>query len=213
MKKNVFLLVMVVLLCSCSTSTSKPDKRDKYVGEYKLYEGIAWSGERKWSGYDTQYISGVSDDSTHVLVVTKDLNDTISLTFDIVRPFDFEFQKEIIAENERIKKKNEQSICGEDEPLIEVPQPTYSNDRELIDSYKAYVEGHKIFLKDYEKRNDYRSYEKVTFDSVYLRNDTIHFIIGSYVEEYNNYEKSGYIAKHRRCYGVKLTDSNEEKEK
>lgn len=74
--------------------------------------------------------NGTSADSSRTLVVTKNPNDTISLTFDIVIPFDFERQKGIIALNEDIKKRNEQSICGKDEELKIVPQPTYTNGRD-----------------------------------------------------------------------------------
>lgn len=214
MRKNIILLVILTLMCSCTSSINKPDKRDKYVGEYKLYEDMDWWGEHqgyRWNyytdSYDMEFYRNSSLDSSHTLVVSKGTYDTISLKFDIVAPFDFENQKNIIARNEEIKKRNEQSICGKDEELLKVPQPTYSNDRVLVESYSAYVEGHKIFIRDYKRGDDYEGSgykEDVTFDSVYLMNDTMHFIKHSHADFFYKYEKTSWQNLKSRCIGVKI---------
>ena len=151
--------------------------------------------------------NGTSADSSRTLVVTKNPNDTISLTFDIVIPFDFERQKGIIALNEDIKKRNEQSICGKDEELKIVPQPTYTNGRDLVESYTAYIEGQKIFINDTTIIQDYYGSgykEKITFDSVYLMNDTMHFIKASHADIYVSNKRTRWQNYKCRCLGFKI---------
>lgn len=217
MKRNIILFVILALMCSCTSSINKPDKRDKYVGEYKLHEKSEWWGEDQsyeWdyytNSYGMRYYQNSSSDSTHTLVVTKSPYDTISLKFDIVAPFDFENQKRIIALNEEIKKRNEESICGKDEELHKVPEPTYSNDRVLVESFSAYVDGHKIFICDYKKGDDYKGSgykEEVTFDSVYLLNDTMHFIQISHADFFYKYDKTGWRTSKRWYCGIKRSEN------
>lgn len=223
MKKIIVLFLSVSIFSGCTIFTqSKPDKRDKYVGEYKLYssteywethEGTKWNEVSK--SYEMEYNSKFLTDSTKTLIVTKSKADTISLKFDIVSPFDFETQREAIEYNEKmqkeIQKKNEQSICGPDEdfaPMIE-SQPTYSDSQDLEASYDAYVKGHKIFLKDIEDKGSSDGYyvqswsTNISFDSVYLMNDTIHFIRKYCSLYYCNNKCTKHVIEHTHFYGVK----------
>lgn len=183
MKKNI-LLIAIITLCSCSGINNTPDKRDKYVGEYKLSINQNWYGyERgyKWNyytnSYDLEWYDDTYTDTTKTLIVKKNPTDTTTLTFYVVKPFDFAYAESIKLENEKIKQRNAESICGEDEKLYEVPTPTYDDTRDLVQKFYAYVEGHKIFISDYTKNNyyPYTYNPEFSFDSVYLRNDTLRF--------------------------------------
>ena len=81
MKKYFFLLALIATLFSCSSASqqksSKPDKRDKYVGEYKLYENSEWWGESEgihWNNYtnsyDMEWYRNSRIDSMYTLVVS-----------------------------------------------------------------------------------------------------------------------------------------------
>ena len=214
MKKLFLLGALIAILWGCSTAEQKPDKRDKYVGEYKLYQDKNWWGEHQgvnWdyltNSYRMEYFNHTKSDSSLTLVVTKNPNDTVSLMFDLVSPFNFDHQKDVIAENEARKKRNEASICGEDEEMLIVPEPTYSNNRVLEYSYSGDIKGHKIFINGLNKGDDYRGSgyrEEITFDSVYWMNDTIHFKRRSSAEFFYNYKKTGWQILIERCFGVKI---------
>lgn len=173
-------------MCSC-VGITRPDKRDKYVGEYKLYEHAKWHGQHRGytrnyftQSYNMEWYEHEKIDTTQTLIVKKVPSDTVSLIFYIVKPFDFERAERIRQENEDIKKRNAESICGKDEPLQTVPTPSYDNTRDLVKSYNGYVEGHKIFLSDFTKRSNDHGYgyeASYKFDSVFLRNDTLRFIL------------------------------------
>ena len=208
MKKNIIFFVVLLLLGCCSSLPSKPDKRDKYVGEYKLYENDYWHGESKSYiyPYEMEWYSHKCSDSTQSLIVKKDLNDTTSLTFYIVKPFDFEKVERIKKENEEIKKRNAESICGKDEPLKAIPTPTYDDKRDIVNTYYGYVDGHKIFLKDFQKKEFEQGYgynSEYEFDSVYLMNDTLHFNLKCYSKFTAEYENSGWRYSIYRFIAVK----------
>lgn len=222
MKKNIFFLALIAIICSCtiaqqnqSNKPSKPDKRDKYVGEYKLLIYNDWWGEHEgvhWNNYtnsyDMEWYRNSRIDSIYTLVVSKEPYDTVSLRFSIVKPFDFERQERIRQENEEIKKRNEESICGKDEELREVPSPTFDDKRDVVQSYHGYVEGHKVFISDKKKGDDYEGSgysEEITFDSVYLRNDTFYYKRQSYAEFYSKYKKTGWQTLVEHCVAVKDT--------
>lgn len=218
MEKLFSLLLCAILLCSCQ----KIDKRDRYVGEYRLYETtiedisyysrmqekVVMNREGKIMSLPEPPAASMHSyqdfrtDSTQKLIVRKLVSDTISLVFTIVKPFDFENQRRIIAINEESKKWNEQSICGPDKPMIRVPKPTCPDSLDFVVSYNAYVSGHKIFLRD-----DRQTGKSVKFDSVYLLNDTMHFKV--FTNEYSVQDDEYFI--HRRSvnrkqwfYGVKI---------
>lgn len=198
-KRIILMAIPLAFLISCANS--RPDKRDKYVGEYKLYQyretcGVHEGTRRDFitNAYSTEYYRYDETDSTQTLVVKKDPRDTVSLKFYIVKPFDYEYAERIKRENEEIKKKNEESICGKDIPLNRIPTPTYDSTRDLVISYDGYVDGHKIFLSDYESYNT-----SCEFDSVYLRNDTLRFKVktswwSSYSASVWGEKKDTYIA-------------------
>lgn len=182
--KKFILFFAIITLCNCSGINNRPDKRDKYVGEYKLLLYQEWFGYERgynWNyytnSYDYEWYSHKYTDTAKTLIVKKNLTDTTTLTFYVVKPFDFAYAESIKLENEKIKQRNAESICGEDEKLYEVPIPTYDDTRDLVQTFYAYVEGHKIFISDYTKLNYYPfTYDpKFWFDSVYLSNDTLRF--------------------------------------
>ena len=214
MKNYILFFAFISLFCGC---TKQSDNRDRFVGEYKLYIAEEKWGERKggdqWSYYTRTYdmefwCDSMKIDSSLTLVVRKVDYDTVSVVFDLVAPFNFQYQQRVIAQNEEIKKRNKESLCGPDEPLKEVPVPTYSKDRTLCASYDGYVQGHKIFLNNYETRKQYYkgaySDIEVSYDSVFLRNDTIRFIRKTKTNTYYENGFDHWMVELERCYGVKL---------
>lgn len=217
MKKYFFLLALIATLYSCTTAMqNKPDKRDKYVGEYRLFEYAEWWGEDRdytaWNNYtrsyDMRWYTHSKDDSIYTLIVSKVPYDTVSLRFTIVKPFDFERVERIKKQNEEIKKRNEESICGKDEKLIDIPTPTYDDHRDVVKEYRGYVEGHKIFISDMSEGTDYHGSgykSETTFDSVYLRNDTLRYIRHSYDQFFSDNKKTGWRTTVERCIAIKDT--------
>lgn len=136
-------------------------------------------------------------------------SDTTRLDVFVVVPFDTAYAERIRKENEEIRKRNEASICNEDEEYLKVPQPTYHGNRTIDKHIHAYVKGKKLFF-DNIKGDRYNFILPEKFDSVYLRNDTLHYnseqileYTGTYYDyyddEYAKYEdvtiwKTKYIA-------------------
>lgn len=178
MKKS-FICALVALIClSCGSSKSdeKPDSRDKYCGWYDLYGHCDWARIPKatrWDPYPRR-VDNSYNVSNRSLVVVKLPYDTVSLKFIIVSPFDTAKVNKIISKNEEIKKRNKESICGEDEDTIQVPTPDFDN-WTIKQKIYGYKKGHKIFMNGYDEHPDYGGICTYKYDSVYMRNDTLYF--------------------------------------
>ena len=81
--------------------------------------------------------------------------------------------------------------------------------RAVLESHYSYVKGDDIFIKDGWDGMDCKGvgYDtKITFDSVYLLNDTIHFIKTSSTNFFDNHELVNWQVIKERCYGVKVAN-------
>lgn len=219
MKQCIYLAVFLLISCTATPdkNTATPDKRDKYVGEYAIYKDSYWWGERKsynWNHYTNSYemetYSHSSSDSSLILIIQKSPFDTVSLELNIVKPFNFTHAEEIKKKNEEIKKRNAESICGEDEKLLEVPVPSFGDRYDLVFKYNGYINGHKVFIRDYnyEYIGGYGSgyTMKTEFDSIYLLNDTLHYKSFSRTEYFYKQELTDWRNTISRCIAVKKNE-------
>jgi hypothetical protein len=198
MKKFVLFAIMTLLFMSCISQEDRHDGRDKYCGEYNLHKLYSHRIFYSNGEFDRVY-EDVGGNGYNQLIISKDRSDTTSLILEIVTPFDTAHANRIKRRNEEIRKKNAESICGEDIEELIVPVPNYRDSMTLTQSLNAYVKGHKIFIKNHNKYDSYHGETKrFEYDSVYLRNDSLYFT--EYVEykyEYSSieaYDKWKYVA-------------------
>lgn len=210
MKKLLFFAILALSIIGCSKQP--PQVRDKYCGEYTCCKIIHMKSYRDYNyrreiKQDTIFYS-YSEEICIERSKTYE-SDTTRLDVFVVVPFDTAYAERIRKENEEIRKRNEASICNEDEEYLKVPQPTYHGNRTIDKHIHAYVKGKKLFF-DNIKGDRYNFILPEKFDSVYLRNDTLHYnseqileYTGTYYDyyddEYAKYEdvtiwKTKYIA-------------------
>lgn len=175
MKKLLFFAILALSIIGCSKQP--PQVRDKYCGEYtcckithmKSYRDYNYRREIKQDTIFYSYSEEICIERSKTYE-----SDTTRLDVFVVVPFDTAYAERIRKENEEIMKRNEASICNEDEEYLEVPQPTYHGNRTIDKQIHAYVKGKKLFF-DNIKGDRYNFILPEKFDSVYLRNDTLHF--------------------------------------
>ena len=192
MKKYFYIVVLLLMLSSCSIST---DLRDKFVGEYSLSGFDRFSGEYlPYGSYNWVSYSDTGKDIASSLIIEKDLNDSLGLIFTTLKDFDFANAERIKAQNEEIKRENKERNDYDYEELYSVPKPTYDDKRDLIDRFEGYIENGKIIIRDFERSKRDRGYgvdESYMFDSVVFKNDTLTFCVQHYYTFYSNYTCDG----------------------
>lgn len=185
MKKFLFFFPFVMVMIGC---TKQLQIRDWYCGEYLCYKALHLTSyeicrhENPWP-YNSWTDKKMLRDDFHELTYECEIcierskeypDDTTKLDVYKVIPFDTVKANNIKRINEEIRLRNELSICNEDESYLEVPEPTYHGNRTIVQHIHAYVKGKKLFFED-TKGDSYNFILPEKFDSVYMRNDTLHY--------------------------------------